>query len=64
MNHDDALPSAATRAFHALLRALDPGEEICLESELLKHFPFARVGETSSQHAPLRVIPTTAPGAL
>ena len=64
MKHDTPAQTPAARVINALLRALDPGEEVCVESELLKHFPFARVGEQQpARQAALR-FPTTANGAL
>ncbi|MGY4827811.1 hypothetical protein ACVNIS_04435 [Sphaerotilaceae bacterium SBD11-9] len=63
MNHDTPAQTPAARVINALLRVLAPGEEVCVETELLKHFPFARLGEQPSRHAALR-IPTTAHGAL
>jgi hypothetical protein len=63
MNHDTLEKAPATRVIHALLRTLIPNEEVCVESELLKHFPFARVGERAPRQPALR-FPTTAPGSL
>jgi hypothetical protein len=63
MSSDTHAQTIAARMINTLLRALAPGEEVCVESELLKHFPFARVGEPATRHADLR-IPTTAHGAL
>jgi len=63
MNHDTTAQTTAARFVNALLRVLAPGEEVCVESELLKHFPFSRLGERSSSHVQLRV-PTTIHGSL
>jgi hypothetical protein len=63
MNRDTTTQATAARLIHALLRALVPGEEVCVESEMLKHFPFARIGQHASQRVRLRV-PTTVHGSL
>jgi hypothetical protein len=64
MKLDAHAQTPAARVINAFLRALAPGEEVCVESELLKHFPFARTGEQqSARHTALR-IPTTAHGSL
>jgi hypothetical protein len=52
----------AGRWIDALVRALDPGQEVCMEAELLKHFPFARTVRVPSVQHVLRM-PTTAHGA-
>lgn len=63
MSTDTPAQTIAARMVNTLLRALAPGEEVCVESELLKHFPFARVGEAAERPAELRM-PTMANGAL
>jgi hypothetical protein len=62
MNHDTTARTTAARWVDSLLRVLASGDEVGVESELLKHFPFVRQGERSSR-VQLR-IPTTVHGSL
>ena len=61
MNRDTTSPSA--RLIQSLLRALTPDGETSVESELLIHFPFARIGEQEMTR-PLMRVPTTISGTL
>ena len=63
MNRDTQPQTPAARLINALIRVLAPGDEVCVESELLKHFPFARVGAQAESRPSLR-IPTTVHGSL
>jgi hypothetical protein len=63
MNRNTPAQTTTTRLINALLRVLAPGEEVCVESEMLKHFPFARIGEQTSPQARLRM-QTTVHGSL
>ena len=63
MNRNTTAQTTTARVINALLSALAPGDEVGADSELLKHFPFARVGEQASSVARLRM-QTTAHGSL
>jgi hypothetical protein len=64
MNRDtSSAPTTAARVIDALLRALAPAEDLSVEAEMQRHFPFARLGQEASSQANLRM-PTTAPGSL
>lgn len=64
-NHDTTAQTTAARLINALMCAFAPAEKgIDVETELLKHFPFARVGEQAPSSNSLRSIPTTAHGSL
>jgi len=65
MNRDTTAQTTAARLIKALVRSFAPVEEgNDVETELLKHFPFARVGEPVSSRGSLRNMPTTAHGSL
>jgi hypothetical protein len=63
MQRNTHTATPAARLINVLIRALAPGEEPSVEAELLKHFPFARVGVQAPARPSLR-IPTTVSGAL
>ena len=62
MNRHTTAQTTAAHWVSSLLRVLASDEEVSVESELLKHFPFVQQGERSSR-VQLRV-PTTVHGSL
>jgi hypothetical protein len=44
--------SSVRRLLGALVNALDPGREVNVENEILKHFPFARTSPSKPRTAP------------
>ncbi len=63
MNRNTNAQTTTARVINALLRAWEPGDEVGANSELLKHFPFARVGEQASSQTRLHM-QTTVHGSL
>lgn len=64
-NHDTTAQTKAARLINALMRGFAPVDtHDDVATELLKHFPFARLGEQAHSQNGLRGIPTTAHGSL
>lgn len=63
MNRNTTAQTTTARVINALLCALAPDDKGDADSELLKHFPFARVGEQASSQTRLHM-QTTAHGSL